>query len=73
MSHYKIRINFIDRKPMEGIRKYNDDEPLHILRIRILNQASEKVERRFIDHFDIIPLSPSDPEVINFILREKNT
>ena len=70
MGYYKIRINFIDRKPMEGIRRYDFDEPLHMLRIRIWNQASEKVPRRLIDHIDIIPLPPSDPEVVKFILNE---
>lgn len=71
MAYYKIRINFIDRKPMEGVRRYDDDEPLHLLRIRIWNQASEKVERRLIDTIDIIPLAPSDPEVVKFILSQK--
>ena len=73
MGYYKIRINFIDRRPMEGIRRYNEDEPLHMLRIRIWNQASEKLERRCIDHIDIIPLAPSDPEVVAFILQERDT
>lgn len=70
MGYYKIRINFIDRKPLEGIRKY-EDEPLHLLRIKVWDQASKKIERRTIDSIDIIPMIASDPQVVRFILSRK--
>jgi|GEM_PF-5477941 len=69
MGYYKVTIHLISGKKFEGIREYQESPPQN-LRMQIWDKASQVPNRREIDHIDIVPLEPTDKEVVAQRLKD---